>query len=106
MAAAFAYLTQVLLYLLPGQAVFNGLPLNQQMLLSSDSSVTQPLGVVEPHALYGSQVSLSGAMFGSAALTSSCGASRCHAQAALSCHGHHKHALAMSRPLPVKVMQL
>ena len=49
MAASFAYLTNVLLYLLPGQATFNGLPLNQQLLLSPQSGISQPLGVIEPN---------------------------------------------------------
>ena len=52
MVASFTYLTNVLLYLLPGQPVFNGLPVNQQLLLSPQSAITEPLGVVEPHALY------------------------------------------------------
>ena len=56
MAAAYAYLTHALQYQLPGEAVLNGQPVNQQLLLSSNASLTQPLAITEEHALYGSQV--------------------------------------------------
>lgn len=52
MAPAFDYLTQVLRYLLPGQAVFNGLPVNQQMLVSPNASFTSALAITEVNALY------------------------------------------------------
>ena len=52
MAPAFDYLTQVLLYLLPGQAVFNGLPVNQQLLLSPNASSGSLLAVTEENAIY------------------------------------------------------
>lgn len=60
MAAAYAYLTRALMYQLPGQAVFNGQPVNQQLLLSSNASIQQALAFTEEHALYGSQECTSG----------------------------------------------
>ena len=78
MAPAFKYLTGVLTYLFPGQATFNGLPLNQQLLLAPDESISQPLGITEANALYEVQPSeQSAASVGlGACVTWKCGAGR------------------------------
>ena len=46
------YITSILVYLIPTQRTYNGLPTNTHLLLDPANSETQPLGITEANVIY------------------------------------------------------
>ena len=52
MNLVYDYITSILVYLIPTQRTYNGLPTNTHLLLDPANSLTQPMAITETNVIY------------------------------------------------------